>query len=281
VQFVTTKGERKTAKVMFLSGRIANEDAKPGRREQLVRIALEEKQFFSRAIANRLWAYLLGRGIVQPVDQMHSANPPAVSSLLEWLADDFAAHGYDLDRLIAAIVSSRVYQLSSVPASGDAPAETAFALARLKPLSPQQYAFSMILAAGDGTFDQATERGARSKRYRELDNQAVSLAKLGFFDPRNDRFQSSATEALFLSNHPEAQRLVAKAGNNLVSRLAAIQDVEQIVDTAAWTVLSRPPDAEERTLLKRWIAERGPDRAKACGELVWALLTSAEFRFNH
>jgi hypothetical protein len=281
VQFVTTKGERKTAKVMFLSGGIVTDDAKPSRREQLVWIALEEKQFFSRAIVNRLWAYLLGRGLVQPVDQMHSANPPAVAGLLEWLADDFAANGYDLDRIVAGIVSSRVYQLESVPPAGETPADAAFAVARLKPLSPQQYAFSMILATGDGTFDHATAPAARSKRYRELDSQAASLAKLGFIDPRNDRFQSSATEALFLSNHPEVQRLVAKAGNNLVSRLAAIQDDGKIVDAAAWTILGRPADAEQKTLLEHWITEHGSDRVKACEQLVWALLTSAEFRFNH
>jgi hypothetical protein len=279
VQFVTTKGERKTAKVMFLSGRLVEGETKASRRQQLVRLALEEKQFFSRAIVNRLLAYLLGRGLVQPVDQMHSANPPAVAGLLEWLAEDLAANGYDLDRTIAGIVSSRVYQLSSVPAGND-PGSEHFAVARLKPLTPQQYAFSMILATGDGTFDQTTT-DARNKRYRELDNQAGSLTRLGLFDPRSDRFQSSATEALFLSNHPEAQRVVAKSGNNLVARLAAMKDDREMIESAVWTVLSRAPDAEESALLARWVAEHGPDHAKACGQLVWALLTSAEFRFNH
>jgi hypothetical protein len=274
VQFVTTKGDRKTAKVMFLSGRVAEGNAKPSRREQLVQIALEEKHFFSRAIVNRLWAYFLGRGLVQPIDQMHSANPPAIAGLLEWLADDLADHGYDLDRTIAGIVSSRVYQLSSIPRSDD-PAGTHFATARLKPLSPQQYAFSMVLATDDVNY------GSSPKRYSELEDRAGGLTRLDLFDPRTERFQSSAAEALFLSNNPEAQKLVAKNGNNLTARLAALKDVGQIVDTAVWTLLSRPPDAEERTVLSRWVEEHGPDRGKACGQLVWALLTSAEFRFNH
>src|SRR5262249_33947387 len=117
VSFVTTKGQRRTARTMFLSGRVIEEPAEKNaavsRREQLVRVALEEKGFFSRAIVNRLWAYFLGRGLVQPLDQMHSANPPAVPDLLEWLADDFAAHGYRLDRLVAGLVLSRAYQLAS------------------------------------------------------------------------------------------------------------------------------------------------------------------------
>jgi hypothetical protein len=107
------------------------------------------------------------------------------------------------------------------------------------------------------------------------------MTKLELFDPRTDRFQSSATEALFLSNNVETQRLVTKSGKNLVARLTVLTDDEAMIDAAVWTVLGRAPDAEEHTLLVRWVADRGLDRAKACGQLVWALLTSAEFRFNH
>jgi hypothetical protein len=284
VQFVTTKGERRTAKPMFLSGRIVEEPAKSttySPREQMVQVALEEKQFFSRAIVNRLWEYLLGRGLVSPVDQMHSANPPAVPDVLEWLADDLATHGYDLDRLIAGIVSSRVYQLASLKAeSARQPAETAFARAPLRPLTPQQYALSLLLATGDGTYDQTSEASARAKRYRSLEGQCGSLLKSGSLDARTDRFQSSTTEALFMSNHAEVQKLVTPAGNNLVARLVALTDTKQLVETATWSVLGRPPQPEEQAYLGKWV-DGHKDRAKACGELVWALLTSAEFRFNH
>jgi hypothetical protein len=281
VQFVTTKGERKTARVMFLSGQVVGEKEKtvPSRREQLVRLALEDRTFFSRAIVNRIWAYFLGRGLVQPVDQMHSANPPAIPGVLEWLANDFAANGYDLDGLIAGLVTSKVYQLSSVPTSEDA--DKHFAVAQLKPLTPHQYSLSMILATGDGTFDQATTADQRAKRYRELEGQASALTRSDSIDPRTDRFQSSAGEALFLSNNPEAQRLAMPAGRNVAARLAAMKDNGQIVDSAVWAILSRAPDAEERSYLGRWLEEHGQNHGKACGQLVWALVTSAEFRFNH
>jgi hypothetical protein len=282
VVFVTTKGQRRTAKAMFLSSRIVDEPAAVGRREQFVRVALEEKNFFSRAIVNRLWAYFLGRGLVQPVDQMHSANPPAISGLLEWLAQDLAAHGYDLDRLIAGLVSSRVYQLASTkPTEGEDPAPQEFARAALRPLTPPQYALSLMLATGDGTFDQAKSPEERSRRYRDLEGQSARLTKADALDGRSDRFQTSTSEALFLSNNPDVQRLVAPAGNNLVARLAALTDTKQLVETAVWTVLTRPPEDEERAFLVRWVEEHKRDRARACGELVWALMTSAEFRFNH
>jgi hypothetical protein len=289
VTFVTTKGERRTAKMMFLSGQVIDEAAPPpdsdkkapkfSRREQLVKVALEERTFFSRAIVNRLWAYFLGRGLVHPVDQMHSANPPSIPEVLDGLAEDLVAHGYDLDRLVAAIVLSRPYQLTSTWAGpGDAPGDKHFARARLRPLTPQQYALSLLVATGDGTFDQA-EGEARGKRYRELEGQAAALTKA--LDARTDRFQSSTTEALFMSNHPEVQRLTVAAGNNLAARLAALPDAGQAVDTAVWTVLARAPEADEQAELVKWLDGHKQDRAKACGEMVWALMTSAEFRFNH
>jgi hypothetical protein len=289
VTFVTTKGEKRTAKMMFLSGAVVDEPAPPpdadkkppkfSRREQLVKVALEEKTFFSRAIVNRLWAYFLGRGLVHPVDQMHSGNPPSIPEVLDALAEDTVAHGYDLDRLVAAVVSSRAYQLTSTwTGPGDAPGEKHFARARLRPLTPQQYALSLLLATGDGTLDQS-EHEARGKRYRELEGQAAALTKP--LDARSDRFQSSTTEALFMSNHAEVQRLTAPAGNNLAARLAALADTGEVVDTAVWTVLSRAPEADERAELMKWLDGHKQDRAKACGEMVWALMTSAEFRFNH
>jgi hypothetical protein len=290
LSFVTKKGERRQAKLMFLSNKVLEEPKTekgkppvgPGRRERLVMTALEEKHFFSRAIVNKLWAYFLGRGLVHPVDQMHSANPPSVPGLLEWLADDLAAHGYDLDRLVAGLVSSRVYQLSSVPPAGaEPPDDKYFAVGRLRPLTPQQYALSMVLATGETGFEKVTDAAGRSKRYRELEGQATGLTRLDALDPRSDRYESSTVEALFMSNHSDVQKLTAKAGNNLVARLTAMTDNGQLVDTAIWTLLSRAPDADERTLLVRWVEERKQDRAKAVGELVWALMTSAEFRFNH
>ena len=84
-----------------------------------------------------------------------------------------------------------------------------------------------------------------------------------------------------MSNQADVQKLTAPAGNNLAARLATIEDTKQLVDTAVWTVFSRPPREQERDYLVQWIEERKDNRARACGQLVWALLTSAEFRFNH
>ena len=219
---------------------------------------------------------------MQPLDQMHSANPPSVPGVLEWLADDLASHGYDLDRLVAGIVLSREYQLSSAKhGTADAPDEKQFAQAPLKPLRPAQYALSLLIATGDGSFDEAKTAEGRARKYLDLEGQAAGLAKPGALDGRAERYQASTGEALFLSNYAGVQKLMAPSGKNLVARLTAMPDNGAMVDTAVWTVLGRAPEADERAFLADWVAARKGDRAKACGELVWALVTSAEFRFNH
>jgi hypothetical protein len=283
VSFVTTKGVRRTARVMFLSGHVLSELTKQGpasRREQLVQVALEDRSFFSKALVNRLWANLLGRGLVQPLDQMHSANPPAIPELLEYLADDFANHGYHIDRLIAGLVSSRVYQLAST-SNGEEVGDKLFARALLRPLTPQQFAASLVLATQENSFDLAESPNVRRQHYRDLEGRVTRLTRSEALDKPSDRFQSSAGEALFLSNNPDVQQLFAPAGKNLVARLLAVNDNQELVTRAVWALLSRPPEAEEKSYLVSWLNSHGPDRAKACADLVWALAASAEFRFNH
>src|SRR4029077_18069985 len=84
-------------------------------RAKLVALALQpgERDYFSRAIVNRIWHRLFGRGLVMPLDQMHSANPPSHPELLQWLARDVVSHQYDLRRLIRGLVLSRAYARGS------------------------------------------------------------------------------------------------------------------------------------------------------------------------
>jgi len=274
VQFLTTKGERKTAKAMFLSNRVvdAPKDKKVALRAELAKVALEDNTFFRRAIVNRIWAQLIGRGIVDPLDQLHSANPPAVEKLLEFLGDDFAAHRYSLDHLVAAIVMSKAYGFASRgPTEGVTLAEANFARMPLRPLTPHQFAMSMVLTTGS----------QKSTDPRQLDGESRRFTGSKLLDVPAERFQSSTGEALYLSNHPEVQKLVQPAGDNLVARLVGIQDMRQLVDTAIWTLLNRAPEAEEHSFLVQWLEKRSSDKPRAVSQMVWALMTSAEFRFNH
>lgn len=248
-------------------------------RQALVEVALKERDFFSRAIANRLWAYFLGRGLVHPVDQMHSENPPSIPGLVERLGDDLAAHQYDLRRLVAGIVQSRAYQLSSRwPGGGTPPEEQHFARAMLRPLSPMQYATSIILVSGDDKLDRADDAEARRKARQELDGRARGLTK--FLDAPAADFQSSVGEALYMSNHPAVQELTQPSGGNLTARLLALSSPRELVAAGIRGVHGREARADEIDFLARWF-DGQPDRARATRALVWSLLTSAEFRFNH
>lgn len=298
VSFKTRDGTQRTAALMFLSGRVVEEPppeeakkAKFSRREQLVKLALEEKTLLSRALVNRLWQRFFGRGLVSPVDQLHSANSPSIPGLLEWLAEDFASSGFDLHRLSGAIVSSRAYRLSSRwEQDAMLPGEEHFAVARLRLLSPRQYSLSALVAAQRAEFAPLTTVESRVERiagavgvtrieqYLATEQTAVPLA--ASLDPALDG-QSSTAEALFFSNHSAAQAVVRAEGKSLAARLAEMSDNRKVAETAIRHIFCRPPVEAELDRLAAWIADQQQDRARTCEQLVWALITSAEFRFQH
>lgn len=303
VTFLAADGKEKTARMMFLSGQFIDEPAgsereKGGkqtrwsRREQLVKVALEDQIFLSRSFVNRMWQYFFGLGLIDPVDQIHSGSLPAVDGLLDQLAEDFAAGGYDVRRLIAAIVTSRAYGLSSKWERDEpVPADFFFAVARLRPLSRRQLAFSIVMATSGERFDAGDEITSRIEQYVGVDGlgriekylalEERSQELIGAFDPRAVEFQSSTDEALFLSNNEAMQKLIRAEGENLSGRLAKMDDTRELVEAAVKTILSRPPREDELSQLAEWVGRPDVDRRRAAEQLVWALLTSAEFRFNH
>jgi len=306
VTYLGPDGKETTAEVMFLNGRVVREPKKSSksaktksakkpviRRAQLVRVALEDRRFFSRSFVNRMWQYLFGRGLVEPVDQMHSANPPAVPGVLERLAEDFAQNGYDIRRLITAIVSTRAYQLSSRwNRETPVPDPSLFAVAQLRPLSRRQFAFALLQATGNARLRETDDSKERLERYvgvtglsriedyLRIEREAAEW--MDQIDPRIAAFQSSSDEALFLSNHEAIQKLIAADGDNLAARLSRPSDTRETVQTAVRAVFRRPPEPEETERLVKWFnAQQNENRTATCEQLVWALVTSAEFRFNH
>ena len=109
------------------------------RREKLADwLVSPSNPFFARAAVNRIWYHLMGRGIVEPVDDFRESNPPASAELLKALADDFVAHGFDVKRTIRLILNSRVYQLSSLPNPFNAEDTRYFSHAMVRMLSAEQ-----------------------------------------------------------------------------------------------------------------------------------------------
>jgi hypothetical protein len=234
------------------------------------RLGLDAKSpYFKRATVNRVWRQLMGRGLVEPVDMIHDGNPATHPELLDLLANDFADHGFDLRRLIAVIVHSETYARSSRWLGDSAktlPDDKFYAVAPLKPLDADQLALSLPLATG--YYDNQLG-GAVKKSMAQIRPVAEWKELIAAFDMPVDEFEPTAFQALFLLNSDYMQK-------NFIT------DDAQLARGLYLGILARLPSPEETARVKRYLTDRGgSSRPEACRELVWALVSGAEFRFNH
>lgn len=292
VNFANLKKESQPAVMAFLNGKTipeerpdanAKEEDKPdlyvvppkgdkgpaaipvfSRRQALAEAVTQDNPLLAKAFVNRAWGMLMGRGIVHPVDQIDSKHPPSHPDLLDWLAKDFEKSGYDVKRLMKGIVLSRAYQLSSKPNSGKLPRPEFFACAIEKPLSAEQLLRSTLIATGASEDEAAELRKALTKNFPDV-------------MPVN--YNPSLQQALFLSNSPLVQEHLKPKGKNTASKLLAEKDVQRRVTLAFRSILGRSPDSEESAMFKSFLAKKNDD--KGVRDLMWALLTSAEFQLNH
>jgi len=232
-----------------------------------------------------VWAELLGRGLVEPTDQMHDGNPPSQPEVLDLLAEDFVAHRFDLRHLIRTITNSRAYQLSSRHAGPTPPAEEMFACAMVRPLSPHQLALSLLVAAGygeagkDSSSAQAPLTPGTVRARLESGQAALLNLIVTNLGGTGQPYQPGVREALFQANSPAFEDAIARGG--LAARLAARTDDAAAVREAFLCVFSRLPTAEETARLVQHLRARPDRRPAACRQVVWALVSSPEFRFNH
>jgi hypothetical protein len=227
------------------------------RREAFADAVTQDSPLLARAFVNRTWAALLGRGIVNPPDEINGRNAPSHPELLEWLSEDFATHQYDVRRLIRGIVLSRAYGLSRSSADK-------FAGALERPLSAEQISRSWRIAAGWSGDDNALRRQV--------------IAALPDVLPRE--YNATFQQAQFLSTSPALAEIL-KPGSEPrtpsgVTRLAALARSSDRVRQAFLAVYGRAPDSEEAKQAKAFLEVR-TDKAEAVRDLLWALMTSAEF----
>jgi hypothetical protein len=229
------------------------------RRAAFAERATADNPLLARAFVNRMWATLVGRGIVHPVDEMNDRNVPSHPELLAWLANDFAAHQYDVRRVVGGIVLSRLYGLNA-GAEQSAPPE-AFARALERPLTAEQIARSWRLACGVSADDDTLRR--------EI------IAAMPDVMPRD--YNATFQQAQFLAESRGLVKLLEPAPGNTVERLALIEDEETRVREAFMAVFQRWPDAEEQAQALAFLAAQPEARHGGVGDLLWALVTSAEF----
>jgi hypothetical protein len=239
---------------------------------------------FARATVNRVWSLLLGRGIVHPIEYDHPANPPSHPALLDLLATEFEKSKYDLKELIRAIVLSDTYQRSSAGAERE---PKLFAGALLRPMSPEQLARSILRATGQEAVERKTlgAKASEAALHAKLTPQAAPLVQLfagAAGEPATSQdFEATLDQTLFLNNSKLILDLLAPRPGNVAERLGGLKDAGALAEELYLSVLSRAPNGDERREVEEYLRPRGAERAAAVQELTWALLTSAEFRFNH
>lgn len=252
------------------------------RRKQLAAwVTHPQNQAFSRAIVNRIWALLLGRPLVEPIDDLplHGPYPPG----LERLAADFSQHGFDLRRLIRAIVQTEVFQLSSRgPDAITEQQERAWAAYPLVRLRPEQVAGSLIQASSLTTVDADSHILVRLGRYEE---QQAFVRRYG--DTGEDEFSGRGgtipQRLLLMNGQLVKERTKDDLVANAVTRINALtSDDQRAVEVAYWTTLTRRPSAEElEYFVGRLKSEDGKQRRQALEDLYWALFNSTEFSWGH
>jgi hypothetical protein len=235
---------------------------------------------FKRNVANRLWALMMGRGLVNPVDMDHGNNPPSHPELLDQLADEIAAHKFDVRWFLRELALSETYQRSSEPpANTDASKAPLYATAILKPLTPEQLAWSLMEATGlVETNRLALGKGATEAAINARLAGNVTPIVQKFAGPANqaETFDARMEQALFIANGTLIRSWLADRPGSLTNRLAKLKG-DAVADELYLSVFVRLPDAEE----KKEVAEFLKERPGAYGDLAWALLASTEFRFNH
>jgi hypothetical protein len=276
-------GSEKTVKARFLDGEEPKTAYSTDPRTTLMDwMTRRDNPYFSRAGANRMWEYLLGTGLVEPVDEASTDNPPSHPELLDELAFQFAAHKYDLKYLIRAIMLSKGYQLTSKASHPSQADPRLFARRKVRGLSPEQLFDSLIVATGDGQSLQSTTyvygaipnpNSPRQQFLRRFPNQ----------DKRTEQ-QTSILQALYLMNG----KLVADATSlEKNENLAIIANAKSVrtsrrIEQLYLITLSRKPRPAEVARLVKYVDKGGPsgDSARALCDVFWALLNSSEFCVN-
>lgn len=258
-----------------------------------------DNPYFSRAIANRIWANFFGRGLVEQVDDLRLSNPASCEPLLEAVADHVVEAEFDLKQLMRTILRSQAYQRSSVALEENQEEHKYFSRYYPRRLMAEVLLDSIDQVLGTATtFDeidfpgadrQKTEFYDQGTRAIELYDAAVSSYFLKTFG-RNPREitcecersdEPSMVQVLHLSNGETLNPKLAEDDNVVMRMIEEGAEDEAIVRELFLSALSRQPTDDELKSLLEIRSEYQDDRATAMQDIAWSILTSTEFTFNH
>jgi len=259
-------------------------------RQKLAEWLAEPKNpFFAKALANRYWAHFLGRGIVDPLDDMRVTNPPSNSELLDALAKDFVDHKYSLKHLIGTICKSRTYQLSAIPNEFNKHDKQAYARYYPKRMGAEVLFDGVCQVTDSPTpFGGLPQDQHAPKRAIMLPDESFSTYFLDVFG-RPQRIsacecervnEATLAQALHLLNSDEVQNKLSRPGGR-ADRLAQDKrpDAQKIEELFLWAFAHGPDKTQLETALGH-VARNSQNKKLAYENILWALLNTKEFVFN-
>lgn len=266
----------------FLSGNASPDGSEGTRRQRLATwITSKDNPYFARAAVNRIWAIMFGRGIVEPVDDLGQHNPASHPELLQELSEYFVETGFDVNRLIRTLAMTRAYQLSSRSQSDDERPPELFARMAIKSLTAEQLYDCLI----EGMRKRENAPANQGMVGRSFDQRRTAfLAKFRAPTQGATEFESGIPQALTMMNGVMVRDATDLKNSDLLGSLEApfISDT-QAVRTLFLSTLSRLPDADEQALFGEHVelGKSNGKRQQALGDILWAILNSAEFVLNH
>ncbi|MFN9639100.1 MAG: DUF1549 domain-containing protein [Pirellula sp.] len=237
------------------------------RRQHFVDRILTGNPLVAEAMVNRMWGWMFGRGIVHPVDAIDSFHPASHPGLLDWLSRDFEKSNYDVRRLLRYMALSRAYQLDSTVQIGSDPKW--FSSGPTKPLTAESLYRSMGIAL-DVTDPAAWNTTAKINEFANL-----------FPDVLTEESLANVTQGLWLTNSAAVREMASVKNSTIIQRAIGMEESDLLVEHLYHRILGRLPDDEERSHCVDFLSSRTDHLQTAIESLVWALITSAEFRFNH
>jgi hypothetical protein len=248
-------------------------------------ITSDDNPYFARVLVNRVWADLMGRGLVEPVDDLRATNPPSNGPLLDALAAEFRKQRYDLKTLIRTIMTSHVYGLSSAPSKRNV-ADT-----RNYSRHYRQRLRAEVLLDAVSDITQVPETfaaappGSRAMELWTVRTQSIFLDSFGRPDPNQDppcerSSDTTVVQALHLMNAPNLHRKVTADSGRAAALAKSAKTPPEIVEELYLLVYGRLPAAEEKADCVKLFEEKDVTRRQATEDLLWALLNTPEFIFK-
>lgn len=244
-----------------------------------------DNPWFARNMANRLWAHFLGRGLVEPVDDVRATNPPSNPELLTALAEHFVEHRYDVRELMKAIVLSAAYQRSNATNPANLRDEQNYSRALFKRLDaevlldavsqvtevPEKFSGTPLGSRAVQLWDSRTSHYFLRIFGRPLRSTACSCER---------SVEPNVAQVLHLLNSPDIDAKLRNARGRM-ARLAASQDDSHVIEELYLTFYARLPSPDERQTAEQFLKRPGIGRRAAVEDLAWTLLNTLEFTFNH